>query len=185
MLPGVRNHHLIKIACALLAVLLLTACASSKPRQRTLPVTVQLSFVGAAVLNPDANDRPSPVVLSVYGVRKTSSFETVDYFALTDAAAAGGATENLELRESFSIRPGETLEKLYTFDADIISVGVVAGFRQIERSRWRVSTPLPTARPPSRLTALIPKVLKPDHASASYTVTVGADDLQIRDTPAK
>jgi type VI secretion system protein VasD len=95
--------------------------------------------------NPDANGRPSPVVIRVYELKSLAAFNSADFFALfeKETETLGG---DLVGREEFQLDPGETRPYQRQLQPDTKFIGVVAGFRDIERARWRESAAVPPKR---------------------------------------
>jgi type VI secretion system protein VasD len=157
-----------------LAPLLLLAAAgvgcTSAPR-RTVPITLALDILASHDANPDINDRPSPVVLSVYRLRKLEGFRSLDYFSLTE-----GQHGEFTLEESFPLQPGGRAERRYTLGPEDIGFGVVAGYRAIEHSQWRVSAELPPLRV-SRIK--LPEVLSRADPVMDYRLLVGRTALDL------
>lgn len=122
------------VVCAL-PMGLLAACAKPPPPPpppRKLPVEV----VAAPDINPDLRERASPLNLRVLGLKAQAAFTSADFFSLFDkeTATLGG---DLLLREEMVLRPGESRRFVWTLPADFRFVGVVAAFRELERSQWR------------------------------------------------
>jgi len=115
------------------------ACGSSSP-----PL-MQGSLKAGATTNPDANGRPSPVVVRVYELRALGAFDGADFFALFEKEAETLGPE-LVGREEYDLRPGETRPYRRQLQADTKFIGVVAAFRDLENARWRQATPVPAKR---------------------------------------
>lgn len=115
---------------------LLAGCAA-KPVESGLT----LSLRAGPDVNPDARGRPSPLSVNVLVLRSASAFEAADFFSLYERAAAtlGG---DLLRREEFQVRPGDSQTLLLKLPPDARAVGVVAAFRDLDRSRWRAVQPV-------------------------------------------
>lgn len=121
---------------AAISGLLLVACASA-PK----PTVVQVSVEALANVNPDARGRPSPVVVKFYELKSLAVFDSADFFSLfeRDREILGA---DLVAREEFQLVPGgrRTFER--TLQPDTRYLGVVAAFRDLERSVWRAAVPV-------------------------------------------
>lgn len=117
-------------------VVLLAACAGDETPD---PSPIELLITASPEVNPDHNDRPSPLLVRVYELRSAGTFETADFFALLeqDRAVLG---DDLVNRWEFQLDPGETTRLDTSFEPDSGFVGVVAAFRDIEQARWRAIT---------------------------------------------
>lgn len=113
------------------------------------PVTLVVSLASAADTNPDVRGRASPIAVRVYELRSTSAFESADFFALfeRDAATLGG---DLVGRVEAILRPGETQELVRKAGAETRYVGVVAAYRDLEHSVWRLVAPVAPPAVPAR-----------------------------------
>jgi type VI secretion system protein VasD len=108
------------------------------PGCKTTPgvTPVSGSVQGAADLNPSVNGRPSPLSLRVYELKAPTTFNQADFMALyqTDQATLGG---DLVAREEIVLAPGENRPYKKSLAPETRFVGVVAGYRNLERATWR------------------------------------------------
>lgn len=113
----------------------------SGPRQE-LPVPLEITVYAAENVNPAENQRPSPVLVSVFEMSGTTAFQSVDFFALQqpESAVLG---EELIHSEQQVLLPGETRVIRRTAAPRSRYLGVVVGFRDLEGSVWRAIAPLP------------------------------------------
>lgn len=123
---------------AWVALLLMTACASAPPK----PARTRLTVAAAADSNPDANGRPSPVVVRVYQLKADTAFVGTDFFALFDdeMKVLGG---DLIGRSEYVLAPAERRTLELDVSADAHFVGVVAAFRDIRNAQWRTIVQAP------------------------------------------
>lgn len=91
--------------------------------------------------NPDARGRPSPVVLRIVELKGLAAFEAADFFSLfeRDKETLGG---ELVAREEMMLQPGEQRASRRELNAETRFVGVIAAYRDIDRSVWRASMPV-------------------------------------------
>ena len=107
------------------------------PKPGTLAITVNAS----SAVNPNANNRPSPVVVRLYELKAPAQFESADFLSLYDKdQAVLGA--DIVVRDEFVLAPGEKKVITKPLAADTKFIGVVAAFRDLERARWRALVPL-------------------------------------------
>ncbi|HRL20538.1 type VI secretion system lipoprotein TssJ [Alcaligenes sp. SDU_A2] len=127
---------------ALLMLGLLASCASTSSR---VAVPYDMVLTADEQLNPDATGRPSPIQVLVFELRSGSAFEATDFFALQSdpQGALQGDVLNVE---QIVLRPGQTHRLRRPGDLQAGAVGVVAGYRQLDASVWRVLLPLPESR---------------------------------------
>lgn len=126
----------------LLSATLLTGCFGKKPPAAPQPAKLDLALVSAANLNPDSTGRPSPLVVRIYALRSIAEFEKADFFSLYEKDEQILAAD-LVKREELILKPGDTLTQPREFAPDVQFIAVLAAFRDVERSTWRASTPVP------------------------------------------
>jgi type VI secretion system protein VasD len=120
----------------------LSGCAAT---EKQLPVPYAITFNVAPDVNPDSAARPSPIVVRIYRLKSAAGFDGADYFSL-DSKAQGTLGGELIGVDRMILRPGESRTVRYAGDLDARSVGVVAGYRALERNRWKLIVPLPAAK---------------------------------------
>jgi type VI secretion system protein VasD len=113
-------------------------CASGPPLVRGT-ITVD------PATNPDVNGRPSPIVVRVYELKSVGAFNGADFFSLfeKDQEVLGG---ELVGREEFHLRPADNRPYQRQLQPETRFIGVVAAFRDLERSLWRQAVPVPAQR---------------------------------------
>ena len=119
---------------ALLGVVALGGCEAPKSQ-----VTYLIS--AAAQINPDASNRPSPVVVRFYELKSSGIFESAEFFALySEEAKTLGAT--LIARKEVQIGPSETREIVEDLQPGTRAIGIVAAFRNLSSNKWRAVFPV-------------------------------------------
>ena len=128
-------------AIVLLALTLpaLLACVTPPPPP---PTRVQLTIEASPDANPDGAGRPSPVVVRVYELSTSNSFETGDFFQLFEQPEA---TLGADLRGTADIvvPPGGRQSLSREVSDDTRYIGVLANFRDIDQARWRDGVIIP------------------------------------------
>jgi len=124
-------------------VFLLTGCAAlvacSSPPPKPQPVNLKLNITASADVNPDAQNRPSPVVIRIYQLKDDAGFKGADFFALYDKEEATLAAA-LVSRVEFELAPGEKKTVDYSVSPDTRFVGVAAAYRDIRNAQWRAES---------------------------------------------
>jgi len=149
-------------AAFLAAALLFTACGSSPPK----PNKARMTFVAQPIVNPDVKGRPSPIVVRVYQLKNNDKYAGADFFALfDDDQKVLGA--DMVGRDEVELIPGESREVQFAVSPDTKFVGVLAAYRDIRNSQWRVVQ----AAPKKGLLNLVKK--------DAITITVGRDAVEL------
>lgn len=130
------------VAVALTGALALTGCGG--------PAAIRADIVAGADVNPDARGRPSPVVVKVFELKSLAAFETADFFSLfeKDKETLGG---ELLARDELSLAPGGKQALTREVKPETRYLGVVAGYRDLERATWRAAVPVP----PKKTTSIV------------------------------
>ncbi len=120
------------------AVALLAGCASAPPPPPK-PTIISATLDATSGVNPDAKGRASPIVVRVFELKSVAAFNNADFFSLWDRERETLSAEMLG-RDEFQLRPGEQKKFERTLQPDTRYIGVIAAFRDLERSNWRSSS---------------------------------------------
>lgn len=121
---------------SLLAVLclLMVPAGCSKPR-------IELAVASQPNVNPDHSGRPSPIIVKMYELRGDLSFKQSDFQSLFhEPVQTLGA--DLVAADELLFVPGEARRVAYEPMPETRFVGIVGGFRQMERAQWRAIAPV-------------------------------------------
>lgn len=100
------------------------------------PVSATMTLSATADANPDANGRPSSVVLRVYQLRTDAAFTGAEFFSLyEDDMKALGA--ELISRDEYVLLPSGSRSVSISVGAGTRFVGVLAAYRDIRSATWR------------------------------------------------
>lgn len=124
---------------ALITVIVLTGCSTLSPYSRL--TKLDLNLTASDQLNPDVNERPSPIVIKLFELKHPVSFEHADFFDLYERskhtlASDGIASEELELR------PGERVQLRLSVEEGSRYVGLIAAYRDLSYAQWRYTVAL-------------------------------------------
>lgn len=121
---------------ALTMIILLNACSS--PR-------ITMEVASQPNVNPDSSGRPSPIIVKMYEMRNDMAFRQGDFQALfMEPMKVLGA--NLVAMDELLFVPGEARVVEYAPMPETRYAGILAGFRQMERARWRAVLPVDPER---------------------------------------
>ncbi|ODU08342.1 MAG: type VI secretion system-associated lipoprotein [Rubrivivax sp. SCN 71-131] len=123
------------------AVSAITTPAAPPPPVLVVPGAV-FELSADAALNPDAQGTPKPVLLRLYELKAGAGFERASFLDLMekDEAALGA---DFVRREEWLIRPGEKRTIDRKGNAEVRTFGLLAAFRDLERSSWRTTIDAP------------------------------------------
>jgi type VI secretion system protein VasD len=137
----IHHRRIVSLLCVPAAAIALASCKSVplKPSNES-KATVSLS--AAADINPDAAGKPSPVIVRVYQLKGDGAFSGADFFALFDDDMKVLGPELIG-REEYVLTPSEKRTVELAVPKTAKFVGVIAAFRDIRNSQWRVIVPAP------------------------------------------
>ncbi|SDR94133.1 type VI secretion system protein VasD [Pseudomonas oryzae] len=123
-----------------LALLLaLGGCSALSPWSET--TKLDLTLAGNDRLNPDLSGRPSPIVLRLLELKHPAAFENADFFTLYQRSKET-LQPDLVTSEELELRPGETRTLKLSVQPGSRYLGVLAAYRDLPDSRWRLVVPL-------------------------------------------
>ena len=123
---------MIMSSIALLALaLLLTGCSWFAAGAPQANFTIQ----SASYLNPDIQNNPEPIVVTVYQLKNQFAFKQASYDALANNSAAVLGNDLID-KDIMEVRPGKTLEIAKALSPDTQYIGIVAAYRDINKARW-------------------------------------------------
>jgi type VI secretion system protein VasD len=123
---------------------LMTGLAGCSSLSLMAPSSSKIRLVTRDGLNPDASGRPSPVPIRVYLLSNADKLSRADYFQIIDHESDLLGADIIS-REEAIVRPGQSQEIVLNGWREHAAVGVVVGYRDIERANWRVISPLPSS----------------------------------------
>lgn len=126
-------HHMFRFIIFSILVIGLVSCGGA-PKKHGFEIRI----FATSDVNPDLQARPSPIILHVLELTAIDEFNRADFFGLTqnDAAALGGDVLN---KTELILTPGSSKQTTLELDQQAAYVGFVAGYRDIDNARWRVS----------------------------------------------
>jgi type VI secretion system protein VasD len=136
------NRRVLLLALASAGLAALGAC-SSAPK----PLAAKITLEASANLNPDQKGRPSPVTVKIFELKSVAGFEKADFFSLFDRDRETLGAE-LVGRDELVLKPGDKIVQDRKLAPDVAFVGILVGYRDLERAQWRLSIPVATLRKP-------------------------------------
>ena len=120
----------------------LAACGMFGGSKEPKETTLEMTLAAGGQLNPNAQRRPSPVVVRVFDLKTPAGFDAATYEGLFEHDKETLAAD-LVAREDFTLNPGEG-KKLpeRKLGPEIKVIGVAVGFRELERAVWRATVPV-------------------------------------------
>jgi type VI secretion system protein VasD len=105
----------------------LAACQTSR-KALDLDTLVTLNFVTADDINPDADQRASPVVVKVFKLTDDRRFKRADFLSLFEGADSRLGDNLLGLVTLKEFAPGEVRQEVIKLSDDTQFIGIMAEF---------------------------------------------------------
>ncbi len=112
----------------IIGVFCLVGCGKSR---------IDLNVASQPNVNPDNSNRPSPIAVKIYELRTDLAFNQADFQSLFEHPVPTLGSDLIAADEQVYI-PGEARKISYKPNPETRFVGIVAGFRQMDRAQWRV-----------------------------------------------
>lgn len=125
------NKRLVMLFFCATSLLMAAGCASR----------IDLLVASQPNVNPDHTGRPSPVIMRIYELRSDLAFQQADFYSLFEKYMQVLAADILSAKE-LTCTPGMPYEVSYEPLPETRYLGVIAGFRQLERAQWRLIVPI-------------------------------------------
>ena len=123
----------LKLLAPICYLFMLSGCATSGDTNNP---AIDLSIIASGQLNPDIENRASPVVLRLYQLSHIDTFNNSDFFALYENDQTLLA-QDLKYREELEISPGHSGTKPLEIFPDTRFVAVLAAFRDLDKAQWK------------------------------------------------
>ncbi len=125
-----------KLTRYLTALILLSLIGGCSMMNFIVEPSTTLNFVAAKNLNPDMENRSSPVVVKVFELASRGPVETADFFSLySDYEEVLGP--DLLNKEELVFNPGQTLVYERQLNKNTRFLAIVVAYQDISNSRWR------------------------------------------------
>lgn len=109
----------------------LSACSSTAKVN-----IIETSVQAASFLNPNIYNQTSPIVISIYQLKSPTTFQQANFLALSmDPIKTLG--EDLLDKTELEIQPETKQEFFQNLSFDTKYIGLLAAFRDPEKSQWR------------------------------------------------
>ena len=132
----------IRYLLAMMVAGLLTACASTESKM-AVPYVVELR--AAKNVNQSMGSKASPVKVTVFELKSSNAFERSDFFALQNNPQQALGDQLLDVN-SVIMRPNTTEVIKASGNIQAKVIGIIAAYRDINSSQWRLIVELPEAK---------------------------------------
>lgn len=168
-------RYIFKLPLLVSLVFLFSGCATTNPEEPPKEYTrIDLVIVAKDDVNPDEKKRPSPILVRIYELKNSATFDAADYFSLhnSDKTAIGA---DLLVRDEFILRPGEKKTIKRKGRRETAALGILAGYYNLANSTWRVTHKFPPAPEAAWYRVVIPS------NKVELQINLVADGIQVID----
>ena len=116
-------------------VFLLVSCTSQSQ--------LKLIIKSANFLNPNINNKPSPLILTIYQLSSNSAFSNSS-FSMIDNCSLKLLGNSLIDKIEYEITPNTTDIKHIHLTNKTRFLGIVAGYHNLRNSNWKKTIPIPS-----------------------------------------
>jgi len=136
-----RNFCLIKCSIALSLSLFALSSLAQQDKEST---KLALSISADANVNPDSAQHAAPIKVRIYELKDSTTFANTDYFTLDNNDKVTLASDLLA-NDEYILRPSEVQKIERKSNPQTTAIGILAGYRDLPNSIWRVVYKLPPA----------------------------------------
>lgn len=155
---------------ASLAAVFLSGCAATANK---IAVPYAIHFHGSSDQNPNAQNQAAPIQIMVFQLKAKDKFEAADYFGLQQQADALLGDQLLS-QDALMLLPEAEQNIEAAGHVEARYVGIVAGFRELNQSQWRLVVPLPEAKSTN-----VYKFWQFSPSRSRLHIAVGKSDLRV------
>lgn len=140
-----RIARTVKLVILALLLVNIPSCSSSKSRVGgvfNLDTDLKLTLQVSSDINPDDNNRPSPVFVRFYQLKSTTAFDKADFIDIyeRDKEIFGGDIVNKQTLKPLA--PGETRTERLVLEPGTRAIAIYAEFSQYAGSTYKVTFPI-------------------------------------------
>ncbi|BCG65726.1 MAG: type VI secretion system protein VasD [Methyloprofundus sp.] len=134
--------HIIKRGLILLSLLVLGCSASTEKPVDTEPLAITTQVAVSAMVNPDINNRASPIVVRIYELQSLGKYTESDFSELFEKYESILGAELIR-SEQYHLNPGDNRILKEDLAAGTEFIAVVAAYRDLNQAIWRDATVIP------------------------------------------
>jgi type VI secretion system protein VasD len=140
-----RTLTTVRVLFFSLLLVVMGGCSSSKSRVGgvlNLDTDLKLTLKVGSDINPDDNNRPSPVFIRFYQLKSTTAFDKADFIDIyeQDKEIFGGDIINKQTLKP--LVPGETRTERLVLEPGTRAIAIYAEFSQYPGSNYKITFPV-------------------------------------------
>lgn len=135
------TQFLVKTAFVCLAVISLVGCQTTR-EILDLETNAEVDFEISTFVNPDQDNRTSPVNVTVIQLRDKRQFEQEDFIALYQDTASRLAGDYITQTTLKEFLPGELRLELFELSTEVKYLGILVAFSNYKNAKTRIVLPI-------------------------------------------
>lgn len=104
--------------------------------------SAEIDFIVSLEVNPDDDNRPSPLVISIVKLKDSRQFEREDLLSLYEQPEQRLGTDYLGIIRLKEFAPGEQRTEKFELGDDVQYIGLIAEYSQYETARAILAIPI-------------------------------------------
>ena len=138
-----NKANLIKTVYVAIMVLLLTSCSAvSTTVEGVLDIDFRLRIFCDETINPDDSKVPSPVIVRMYELKSSKSFEKANFIDIYERDLEVLGKSMIKKQILKAIKPSENTKVNFVLNKDTQYVGLYVEFLQYENAKYKVIIPI-------------------------------------------
>ena len=129
--------------------LLLSGCGSSPPlppeKAEVPPTVVNAKIIVSGQVNPDIDNRASPIVVRIFDLKSLGTFNESDFYGLFDNYESVLGSDLLD-SEQFHLNPGVYHAFKHSTSPGTQYIALIAAYRDLNQAAWRDYIVLPAGK---------------------------------------
>ncbi len=140
--PKTQLHHLFLIFVCLVNI---AGCSTPEIIPEPMQFPVRLVITPAADINPDYQNRPSPMVIRIYQLSQLDNFNNNDFYALYEQDRSLLSNQLLH-SEEIELIPGQNQFKILQVHRNANFIAILAAYRDLDHAQWKTYIPVKPAQ---------------------------------------
>jgi len=125
--------------------LLISGCSSTPEKPKIAPMNMSTKITVSAQVNPDVDNRTSPIVIRIFKLKSLGNYNESDFFGLFENYESELGSDLLST-EQIHLNPGDIRTLKHKAVPEARYFAVVAAYRDINQAIWRDYVSLPAGK---------------------------------------
>jgi type VI secretion system protein VasD len=137
------SHHIRWSVATLLVSVMIFGVGCQKTRKvLKVNTSAEIEFIVSSAVNPDDDNRASPLVVSIVKLRDSRQFEREDLLSLYEQPEQRLGTDYLGIIRLKELAPGEQRTESFELEDDVQYLGLIAEYSRYETATAILALPI-------------------------------------------